>query len=344
MICYKNLYFNGDVAMLISKNIYEKILLEPINRGYTDLKIISGYASAPMVSHHFETIEKKDLEINSIELIVGMAPNDGINISDYQGFIENKNTFYKHRFDCKYIYVPPSIHSKLYIWGNVEGDVEAYIGSANYTQNAFIRKGNEEILSLCDGKTALDYYYGLDNRTIYCDHSDVKEEFLIYSREDMLKNSRRKRDVLNKGEFKDETAIGSSVKLPLVSQKSGGEVPGKSGLNWGQRSGRDKNQAYLSLPSKIYRTNFFPPVGETFSLITDDDKTLICVRAQENGKAIQSTQNNSYMGEYFRNRLGLASGEFVKKEHLLKYGRTDVEITKIDDDTYYLNFSPFIGS
>lgn len=328
--------------MVILKDIYEKVLLEPISRGYTDLKIVSGYASAPMVSHHFETIKEKRLDINSIELIVGMAPKDGINISDYQGFIENKRTFYKNQFDCKYICTPPSVHSKLYIWGNVAGDVEAYIGSANYTQNAFIRKGNEEILSLCDGKAALDYYYGLDARTIYCDHSEVKEEFLIYSREDMLRNSKRKRDELIKGEYKDETAIGSSVTLSLVSRRLGGEVPKRSGLNWGQRSGRDKNQAYLSIPSNIYRTNFFPPVGEAFSMITDDDKTLICVRAQENGKAIHSTQNNSYMGEYFRNRLGLASGEFVKKDHLLEYGRTDVEITKIDDDTYYLNFSPFI--
>lgn len=330
--------------MLITNNLYEKILLEPISRGYTDLKIVSGYASAPMVSHHFETIEKNKLEINSIELIVGMAPNDGINISDYQGFIENKRTFYKNQFDCKYIYTPPSVHSKLYIWGNVEGDVEAYVGSANYTQNAFIRKGNEEILSLCDGKTALDYYYGLDARTIYCDHSEVREEFLIYSKEDMLRNSKRKQDELNKGNSKVATTIGSSVILSLVSQRAGGVVPERSGLNWGQRSGRDKNQAYLSIPSSIYRTDFFPPIGETFSLITDDDKTLICVRAQENGKAIHSTQNNSYMGEYFRNRLGLASGEFVIKEHLLEYGRTDVEITKIDEDTYYLNFSPFIAN
>lgn len=72
---------------------------------------------------------------------------------------------------------------------------------------------------------------------------------------------------------------------------------------------------------------------------TDDGKEIICVRAQDNGKAIHSTLNNSLLGEYFRFRLGLSSGEFVTKEHLLKYGRSDVDFYKIDEETYLMDFS-----
>lgn len=327
--------------MLLTEELYNKVLIEPVERGFTDLKIVSGYASAPMVSNHFETLKERKLSINSIELIVGMASTDGINISDYQGFIEYKNRFYKNKFDCKYIMSLPSIHSKLYVWSNAIGEVEACVGSANYTQNAFVRKGNEEILTLCDGTSALEYYTSLEPRAMYCDYSGVKDNFLIYSKNDMLRNSERRQEKQAKENKNVETSVGKSVKLSLVSEKNGGEVPNRSGLNWGQREGRDKNQAYLSIPSSVYKSSFFPPVGETFSLITDDDKTLICARAQENGKAIHSTQKNSYMGEYFRSRLGLCNGQFITRKHLEDYGRLDVEITKIDDDTYYLDFNPF---
>lgn len=38
-------------------------------------------------------------------------------------------------------------------------------------------------------------------------------------------------------------------------------------------------------------------------------------------------------------RLGLANGELVKTEDLVKYGRTDVTFIKIDEEQYYMDFS-----
>lgn len=66
---------------------------------------------------------------------------------------------------------------------------------------------------------------------------------------------------------------------------------------------------------------------------------MICVRAQDGGKGLHTTLNNSLLGEYFRYRLGVKNGEFVTREHLLKYGRTDVDFYKIDDENYYMDFS-----
>ena len=103
---------------------------------------------------------------------------------------------------------------------------------------------------------------------------------------------------------------------------------------------REPNQAYIRLTSNIYRTDFFPPVSVHFTLLTDDGKTLICTRAQQNGKAIHTPHNNSLIGEYFRRRLGVANGEPVQKRHLEKYGRSEVTFYKIDDETYYMDFSP----
>jgi len=63
------------------------------------------------------------------------------------------------------------------------------------------------------------------------------------------------------------------------------------------------------------------------------------VRAQDGGKGLETTYNNSEIGEYLRARLNLNSGEYVTRQHLNAYGRTDVTFTKIDDETYFMDFS-----
>ena len=60
---------------------------------------------------------------------------------------------------------------------------------------------------------------------------------------------------------------------------------------------------------------------------------------QQNNKAITTPARNSDLGEYFRNRLGLANGAFVTREDLDRYGRTDVIFIKLDEETYYMDFS-----
>ena len=67
-------------------------------------------------------------------------------------------------------------------------------------------------------------------------------------------------------------------------------------------------------------------------------EVILFTRTQANGKAIQTPYNKSLMGEYFRKRLGVPLGEPVKMEHLLKYGRTDIDFYKIDDENYYMDF------
>ncbi|OFX27910.1 MAG: hypothetical protein A2X08_05875 [Bacteroidetes bacterium GWA2_32_17] len=129
-----------------------------------------------------------------------------------------------------------------------------------------------------------------------------------------------------------------SVTLTLLDSDTR-ETPKRSGINWGQRDRREHNQAYINIPAKVGRSGFFPERYETFTVVTDDNKQMICVRAQDEGKGLHSTLNNSLLGEYFRYRLGLKSGEFVTKEHLLKYGRTDITFYKIDAENYLMDFS-----
>jgi hypothetical protein len=130
------------------------------------------------------------------------------------------------------------------------------------------------------------------------------------------------------------------VTLPFTSKVRGVlHVPKVSGLNWGQRPGREQNQAYLSIPAYIQRGNFFPVPGHSFVIECDDGEIFNCVRAQANGKAIHTPLNNSLLGVYFRRRLGVMSGYMVKIDDLIKYGRSSVDISKLTDNRYFLDFS-----
>lgn len=128
-----------------------------------------------------------------------------------------------------------------------------------------------------------------------------------------------------------------SVKLSLLARN--GEPGRRSGLNWGQRPNRNPNEAYIHLPRRIAKSGFFPLEERHFTAITDDRHQLILRIEQQNDKAITTPARNSDLGEYFRNRLGLANGEYVSRDALDRYGRTDVTFIKLDEETYYMDFS-----
>ena len=132
----------------------------------------------------------------------------------------------------------------------------------------------------------------------------------------------------------------SYIRISLTATVRGKErVPSRSGLNWGQRPGRNPNQAYLPITAEVQRSGFFPAPGISFSVECDDGVVFECVRAQQNGKALETPADNALTGRYFRGRLGVESGESVAIWHLIDYGRTSIEIFKIAENSYFLDFS-----
>lgn len=99
------------------------------------------------------------------------------------------------------------------------------------------------------------------------------------------------------------------------------------------------NDNFIPLPSSHWGDNFFPDYTWHFVVSTDDDTVFFCSREKLNGKGIYSAQTELSFGEYFRHRLGIPSGHSVTKEHLLRYGRIDIDFYKIDEETYFMDFS-----
>ncbi len=310
----------------------KRILFEPLQLDVNRLCIVSGYATPNMASWMIKNL--KEFKANPIDfsLIVGMVPFDGLSISVHEGFkkLQNENMPSEiEKYQCSYVCDYVSVHSKVYIWLKDEKPVLAFTGSANFTQSAF-GKGRKEYMVECNPVEAYRYYCEIERNTIFCNHAEVEESILLYPTHSVL-------DMENKpiGSLSGEGI--QSVSLSLLSRN--GETGSKSGLNWGQRNKRNRNEAYIPLPAKIVRTGFFPLNEQHFTVVTDDGHQLILRVQQEGDKAITTPLSNAQIGEYFRNRLGLANGAYVWKKDLEAYGRTDVTFYKLDDEQFYMDFS-----
>lgn len=319
------------MSEIISTELFDKALIEPLRQGANKLCIVSGYATATMVLRHIEFAHNQVPRSQfSIDLVVGMAVQDGLENKNHKGFIELQTDNYDFDFNCSYVVGRPPVHTKLYTWLSNNNAVMAFAGSANYSQSAF-SPSMKEILAEVNPYESLEYFNQIKGESQNCSAANISDFINLYDKRIVTQ--------VNNADEDDFISELESVTLTLLDSSTG-EVPPRSGLNWGQRPevGREPNQAYINIPASIQRSGFFPDHGVWFTLLTDDGKQLLCRRAQQNGKGIH-TRNNSEMGEYFRYRLGLANGAFVTVADLLRYGRTDVTIYKTDEETYYMDFA-----
>ena len=229
----------------------------------------------------------------------------------------------RRNFSCSYVCLPPPEEQNCYIWLDHERPVKAFVSSYEFTQTSLLREGYGVVTERV-AEYVYRIYEEVIERSIYCNHSEVEDFVIVHSPE--------------AGSLSDFVQDDENcVRLSLLAR--GGETGRRSGLNWGHRGSRNKNEAYIPLPSYIAKTNFFPLNNQHFLVVTDDHHTLQLRVEQQNDKAITTPASNAQLGEYFRNRLGLANGTFVEKRHLIDYGRTDVTFYKIDEEQYYMDFS-----
>ena len=321
--------------MLYHNDFRDTVLLEPLKNGADSLKIVSGYATHTMASWHITEIASRGFMPIGITLIVGMCPFDGLSIDVHDGFqniVERNGTDNLSELTCQYVIEGAPVHSKLYIWEQAGTPISSFLGSANYTQSAF-SAARRELLQRCDPVEALEYFQFIEANSMYCTHAEVEDHV----------NFKQNHPVLDAEEGPVVSLQGAgvqSVTLSLLTRKN--DVGFGSGINWGHRKNglkREPNQMYIPLPIHIAHSGFFPLGKNHFSVLTDDSKQLILRVEQQNDKAITTPLNNSLLGEYFRNRLGVANGAFVTKQDLINYGRTDVTFYRLDEEQFFMDFS-----
>ena len=237
----------------------------------------------------------------------------------------NEGRRFPDTVSCSYLTEGTPCHSKVFVWKKEGTPIRAFVGSANYTISGF-ESSQREAVAEADPRVASEYHEYLMQQSIPCTASQV---------ETLVKLMRT-----NPKDFADEDAVVLSLLATTGERKN--DTHGRGGLNWGQRPRRDPNEAYIPIPKSIIDLSFFPPHGERFTALTDDGQSLILVVAQQDGKALETTMDNSELGRYFRKRLGVPLGTFVTRQHLLDYGRYDVGFYRIDSETYQMDFRPNI--
>ncbi len=328
---------------LFTESLFSRVLLQPAYDSANDLYIVSGYASSAMVFHHAENLKKQGSDIN-IHLIIGMTARDGLSKTNHLGFKNLMEHELAGKFECSYLINRSPVHSKVYSWLSNNKPMKGFTGSVNYSQQAFIGKHQGEVATECSPLQAYDYYQSLVDDSIFCTHQDAEDMIALYSDNRIVQSSQ---EVITEDSNEYDSTFGlEKATVSLISQQLGDVAP-SSGLNWGHRKknkdkyNRNPNQAYIQLPSEVYKSDFFPIRATHFTISTDDGKTLICTRAQKDtqGHAIETPHNNSLLGEYFRHRLGIANGEVVTLGDLHTYGRSDIDFYKIDEENYFMDFS-----
>lgn len=311
--------------MIIDEDLFDIVLLNPLSKHNADkLTIVSGYASASMLSQHLA--ELNDLGENpTIDLTIGMASTGGIASAQHDAYLRLHQQS-DQNVRCRYYTKNSSVHAKVYVWSRRKQPVVAYAGSANYTHSGFRRGNRIEAMTEVSAKSASEFCRKIHQGSQLCLMDSIRDCVQVHEPTTIIRSS-----------F-EVPLIGESVRLSLLIKKTN-DTPERSGLNWGQRPDRNPNEAYIPIPSKIYNTGFFPPTGERFIVQTDDHETMEFVRAQANGKGLETPESNSILGEYFRRRIGVDSGGYVTRKNLDQYGRTDVKFTKIDEETFFLDFS-----
>lgn len=308
---------------MIYQDLFRQVLLVPASELHGGrLRIVSGYATAGMVDRHMEHLKELKLDV-SIELIIGMTVQEGIQEVQHNALCKlMNNSPWGIDFQCRYIVRGNPVHAKSYVWLDPSGrPSKAFCGSSNYTMSGF-GKAQVNNMSLTDSEKANQFHDHLLRWTADCVQPHIETQILLKPSSEAEQSSELE-----------------SVKLSLLVGRTG-ETPTKSGINWGQRPGRNPNQAYINIPVDVRRQGFFPERYEQFTVLTDDGDSFIFVRAQDEGKGLHTTQDNSLLGEYIRVRLGVGSGAYVTRQHLIEYGRTDVTFTKIDPETYLMDFRP----
>jgi hypothetical protein len=312
------------MKIMLTENLYKNVLINPATNGSNELFIVSGYSSATFLSRHFNDLKNINTVLK-INLLIGMHQKR----NDHSAYLNIKSLF-ADRFEGYYFSGRPGVHSKTYSWVKNGLPTIGFSGSANYSQYGFFDTMQQNQMVEDDPFVIRDYFEKLKSNSI-------KIEDYLPSQDEII-NFENIEGSLMPGEI-EWIEYNKSVRISFLSKN--GELPARSGLNWGQRPehNRDPNQAYLSIRSDARQVGFLPEKTFTFTLLTDDNETLDCTVAQGGRKAIHTTNDNSLLGKYFRDRLGVESGSLVIKDDLIRYGRTDFLLKKLDDETFFLDFS-----
>lgn len=316
--------------MLYTEDLEELIFHRHQMHETDELIVLSGYLGPRPVAR------LEELPFNST-VIYGMYGSEGIkptlhnSLTSIQGSVANLNIFYSQ--------LP--VHSKCYAWRRRGEIIHALVDSANFSVNGLTTPFREVL-----AETTTDTFRPLNayiqhvlNNSISC--LEIGTQRIIES-------------IIN-AEFCSMSLLGRD-----------GQVQNAAGLNWGQNPNNHTtpNDAYIALRTQHIRDypHLFQPKqmnpqqidnrgrmqrhNDSIEIIWDDGITMegLLEGSQPVNDMIYPKQISSFpvkaeLGEYIRTRIGVPLEQPVRRHHLERYGRTDIQVSLLGDGVYKFDFS-----
>lgn len=323
--------------MLYYKSLYSQIF-DRYPKDADELKILTGYVGPTPIA---------DLQSLGLKttVIFGL-------------FNENrKRTLHDqlvklHRPDNQILYPEILSHSKCYVWLKNGVPIRALVGSANFSSNGLNNDYREVLFEVDERQASVvnGYIDIIAHSARACTDIDPATTFV----------ETKAQAVARALEENYESGV---AKLSLLTNK--GEMPPKSGLNWGmsEDSNVRPNDAYIAIRKANIRlhTDVFSPrhelppgessrgnLTEVVELLWDDGtvmqarfegtQSIAELGDQKYPKQLASFPNKDILGKYLRKRLGVAEGQPVTKSDLLHYGSTEVQLRLIEEGVYSAKF------
>jgi hypothetical protein len=339
------------------ENLGNVVLRNLSSSAFDEIDIISGYVGVGPVA------ELKDkLSTCKIKAVViyGMYGVDGISEPLHEGLKKLNGG------DVRILYANTPIHSKCYVFkrnGRVKYALE---GSANFTISGMFTSFKESLTEVRgnDLDTVGAYVASILENSIPCDSTQIIANEISTFR------------VVTPANAGSDAIRSITSTLPIcrmfLCDPNTGEIPKKSGLNWGFQGGHgsvSKDDAYIAIhadyidrfPTMFPKKQSRPLRSEVGSegrasrendaieIIWDDGRVM---RGLLEGsfphegikypKQISSFPSKAELGLYLRQRLGVKSGTLVTKNDLDLYGRRSINVSLIGDGIYYFDFKkPF---
>lgn len=307
--------------------------------------IVSGYVG-------YQTIKMLCEQCSDVQITVvyGMYGSDCISQPLHQALMEVK----KQYPNIAILYSTIPVHSKIYTWNSDSKIEKALVGSANFSISGMMNDYKEVLADVEQDAfgTLKEYRDYVLSRAISCNDAEVRFK-------EVFKAS---------GHCKSAQPLLAKNVCRATLLDRNGMVSKKSGLNWGLSKGHvSEGDAYIRITSNYIELfpSLFPPkkyVGmdnpqskgkknrenDEVELIWDDGEKMIgLLEGQQtktiNGlvypKQLSTSPSKSILGKYLRKRLGVDLNHTITKRDLLRYGRTNIDISLVGEGIYYLDFS-----
>lgn len=315
------------------------------------LKIVTAFTDVERISSHLIKLfdgRNKEFTVNiKVDIILGMIKGAGLTKKKHDklcSLIRRLNSVSgMPKITCRYVVEGRQVHSKVYVWCRGNKAVEAYIGSANYTMNAFYMR--RECIDSCDAKEADRYYNSLLPDSIDCFDKHLSDKITFSNRKNVEEDiADTNLENLSWDYFQTITLV-DSIEISLLKADESDTGYG-SGVNWGIRKNgykRNRNQAYIPYNIKDQKIGFFPNANSdgtypVFKVVTEDYDAFYMRQAQANGKALETPESNAIIGEWIRHKIGVPDGMYITKDMLEAANGTRVVFKKYQNGIYTLDY------